>query len=229
MTGLQHLIRQSDVIPAEVLSQKINIIGAGGIGSHTSVALAKMGFINQTVWDFDEVSIENMNSQGYRFKDIGRPKVEALQDIVFDYSNHRIEIRNEKFEKQKLSGIVISAVDSMAVRKQIWQAVKGSLLVDYLIDPRMSLEYALMYTMNPNDKKDQESYEKTLYSDEGSVQEPCTAKSVMYTTNLISGLVAKAVKNIVIKQQYPRVTQWDIAENNFLSWKGGVDAAQATC
>src|SRR5690554_2378200 len=153
MTGLQHLIRQSDVIPAEVLAQKIHIVGAGAIGSMTSITLAKMGFINQTVWDFDEVSIENLSNQGYRFKDIGRAKVEALQDIVFDYSNHRIEIRKEKFEKQKLSGIVISAVDSMAVRKQIWQSVKGSLLVDYLIDPRMSLEYALMYTMNPNDKK----------------------------------------------------------------------------
>lgn len=218
--SFDHLMRQWDLIPLSKTTQKIHIIGAGGIGSHTSIALAKMGFTNQVVWDFDKVSIENMNNQGYRFKDIGKPKVECLRDIVFDYSNEKIQVVNDKYTGQKLDGIVISAVDSMEVRKLIWDSNKNNIMVDWLIDPRMSIEYALMYVMCPTSEKDITSYEKTLYTDDQSVQEPCTMKAVIYTANMISGLIAKAVKNLVLKQNYPRSTHWNIGTDKFQSWEG---------
>ena len=220
---MDHLIRQFDLIPLAKLSQRITIIGAGAIGSHTSIALAKMGFTNQIVYDFDKVSVENMNCQGFRMKDIGRVKVEALKEIIQEYTGSDIEVKNEKFERQKLRGIVISAVDSMRVRVDIWNAIKDDFMVDYLIDPRMSIEYAVMYVMKPTDKKDQISYEKTLHSDEESVQERCTAKSVMYTANLISGLAARAVKNIVCREEYDRVLNYNIEKNDLMRWGKSAD------
>ena len=216
---MDHLIRQFDLIPENKLSQRITIIGAGAIGSHTSIALAKMGFINQLVYDFDEVSIENMNCQGYRFKDIGKSKVQCLAEIVKEYSGADIETKHEMFDSQPLDGIVISAVDSMKVRQTIWNACKNNIMVDYLIDPRMSIEYALKYVIKPTIPMDIEDYEKTLYSDENSVQERCTMKSVMYTANLISGLVARDVKNLVCKDNYDRVVTYDIETNSMMRWK----------
>lgn len=213
-----HLTRQLDLLPMGKLNVPITVIGAGAIGSFTVLALAKMGFFNITVYDFDSVSEENMNCQWYRLTDIGRPKVEALKEIIKDFTGTEINAINNRFDKQPVDGIVISAVDSMAVRKHIWHEVKDNLDVLWLIDPRMAAEYALTYVVSPNETSDIETYEKTLYSDANSVQEPCTAKSTMYTATMIAGHVAKQVKDVVTNSDYARVTQWDIKLNHQITW-----------
>lgn len=218
MQNVEHLTRQLDLIPLEALNQKIVIIGAGAIGSFVALNLAKMGFANLTVYDFDEVSVENMNCQWYRFSDIGKSKVSSLKDILKAFTNIEIVAINERFEEQELRGIVISAVDSMKVRSHIWSKVKGNFRVQWLIDPRMAAEYALSFVMDPNDAKDQVSYEKTLYSDENAVEERCTAKATMYTATMIAGYVAKHVKDLVTDNKYARVSHWDIQNNNLLNW-----------
>ncbi len=213
-----HLTRQLDLIPLATLGQSITVIGCGAIGSFTVLSLAKMGFENITVYDFDEVSIENMNCQFYRFSDIGKPKAFALQSLVKDFTNADITAKNERYEAQPLQGIVITAVDSMKARKIVWERLKKSFGVQYLIDPRMSAEYALQYVINPHNEADRITYEKVLYTDENSVQERCTAKATMYTATMISGYVAKAVKDVVTKGNYARVSHWDIGMNYLLAW-----------
>lgn len=216
--NIDHLTRQLEIIPLEKLGQPITVIGAGAIGSFAVLSLVKMGFENITVYDFDNVSVENMNCQWFRFSDIDKPKVEALRELIKDFTRAEIEIRNEKFEGQDLSGIVISAVDSMAVRKTIWKRILDCPNVSYLIDPRMASEYALAYVMNPHSEKDRATYEKVLYTDEAAVQERCTAKATMYTATMIAGYVAKAVKDLVTKNPYARVSHWDIGMNNLQNW-----------
>jgi molybdopterin/thiamine biosynthesis adenylyltransferase len=213
---MTRLTRQMDLIPVKALMRKLNIIGCGAIGSHTCMALAKMGLTEQKVWDFDDVDELNGNAQGFGLSDIGKPKVRCIQRAIEEHTGDTIQIANEKYEAQYLEGIVIAAVDSMEVRKKIWDKVKNNTCVDYFIDPRMSIEYALMYTVDPNDPKDVAMYEKTLYTDENSVQEPCTMKSVIFTAYFISGMVCKAVKDIITGGVYPRIVEWDIA-NDYLS------------
>lgn len=218
MIDTDHLTRQLDVIPIAVLGQKITVIGAGAIGSFAILSLVKMGFENITVYDFDDVSVENMNCQWFRFKDIGRKKVDALKDLIRDFTKAEIEVKAERYENQELSGIVISAVDSMAVRRQIWENIKKSYIVKMLVDPRMSVESALQYVMNPMDDLDRATYEKVLYTDAQAVQERCTAKSTMYTATMVAGYVAKAVKDIVTGGTYARVSHWDIGMNSLQNW-----------
>jgi len=213
-----HLTRQLDILPLEVLGREITIIGAGAIGSFTTLALVKMGFTNLSVCDFDKVSVENMNCQWYRMKDIGRQKVHALADLIHDFTGETIKVSERKYEGGPLSGIVISAVDSMEVRRTIWENVKKSYGASWFIDPRMASEYALTFVMNPHNEKDRTAYETTLYTDGSAVQEPCTAKATMYTATMIAGYVAKAVKDLVMKQNYARVTHWDIKENSLQNW-----------
>lgn len=223
MKNVEHLTRQLDLIPLDKLNEPITVIGAGAIGSFVVLSLAKMGFEDITVYDFDKVSVENMNCQWFRFEDIGKPKVEALADLIFSFTKTKIKIKNEKFENSNeqiasLGKIVITAVDSMAVRKTIWSACKDNNRIFWYIDPRMAAEYALCFVMDPNNTKDIDSYEKTLYTDENAVEERCTAKATMYTATMISGYVAKAVKDIVTDGQYARVTHWNIGTNNLQNW-----------
>lgn len=214
----EFLTRQRDIIPTEVLDQSITIIGAGAIGGWTTLALAKMGFSDISVWDFDEVDTVNMNAQLYRYKDIGKPKVFALKEIVEDFTGVQITANNRPYEAGRFSGFVIAAVDSMKVRKLIWDQHKGWPLTRCLIDPRMGAESALLFSVRPASIDDVTSYEKSFYSDEDAVQERCTAKATIYTANLLSGLVCKAVKDELVSERPLKSAQWDILGNDFLGF-----------
>jgi molybdopterin/thiamine biosynthesis adenylyltransferase len=217
----QHLTRQLDLIPIEVLGEPITVIGAGAIGGWVTLALAKMGFGNISVYDFDHVDIVNLNSQFYRQGDVGGPKVGALRQLVLDFTGTEIDGRYTKYEGGIFPGIVISAVDNMAVRKLIWDNHVGkSVNTRRIIDPRMGAESALLYVMNPMSEVDAKAYEKTLYSDEDAVRERCTAKATIYTANLLSGMVCKAVKDILVGDQYPRTVTWDIKSDQFQAYRG---------
>lgn len=216
----EHLTRQADLIPTEILGEQITIIGAGAIGSFTALALAKMGFANIRVMDFDKVDTVNMNSQFYRFGDIGKDKVKALYALVKDFTNVEINDMCARYTGDIIfQGIVISAVDSMEVRKQIWQSHAGRAQTKAIIDPRMGAETALLFVMNPMDANDRKTYEDSLYSDDTAVQERCTAKATIYTATMLSGLVAKSVKDFLTQAEYLRVAQWDIRANAFQAWR----------
>lgn len=210
-----HLTRQLDLIPVETLGKQVTIIGAGAIGSFLGLSLAKMGLTRITVYDHDDVSIENMSNQFYRFSDIGKNKAVALHQLVSDFTGVNISVRGHKFEPQDaapLQGIVVVAVDSMEARRMIYEAVKSTgFQVEYLIDPRMGAEFYTQYTINPFKEADQKTYEKVMQSDDDSVAERCTAKSTVYTATLGAGMVVKTIKNIMLEQPFPRVTQWNIA------------------
>lgn len=215
----EHLLRQIELIPLEVLGEKITVIGAGAIGSFTVLQLAKIGFEAITVWDDDVVSVENMNSQFYRFKDIGRPKVEALFDLVKDFTNVEILALPSRYETGTMEGIVINAVDNMATRKLVFDnlALKSP-RTKFVIDPRMGAETAVMHVFNPNIEKECEEYKNTLYSDADAVVERCTAKSTMYTVNLLSGLVCKTVKDICLGDPHLKNVSWDIKTFSLSAW-----------
>lgn len=216
----EHLTRQRDIVPMAILDTPITIIGAGAIGSWTCLALAKMGFSTLEVWDHDEVNTVNLNSQFFRQRDVGKTKVGALRDLVEEFTGTKIPYRVRPYEGGIFPGIVIAAVDSMAVRRTIWENHKDKgLHTKAIIDPRMGAESALLYVMNPMSGVDQGDYEKTLYSDDQAVQERCTAKATIYTANLLSGLVCKAVKDVLTKPDYLRVAQWDIAQDAFLGFQ----------
>lgn len=213
-----HLLRQLDLIPLSLLTQPITVIGCGAIGSFTVLSLAKMGFMEITAYDFDEVGLENMNCQFYRRSDVGRNKASALKALVHDFTGEWINGKPERWDGQQLTGIVITAVDSMKVRKAVWAAARRNPAVSWIIDPRMSAEYAVSFVTDPHDEKDIVSYEKTLHSDEDGVQERCTAKSTMYTATMIAGYVAKHVKDITTGAPYARITHWNIKENTLTNW-----------
>lgn len=212
-----HLVRQLDIIPVETLGQQVTILGCGAIGSFLGLQLAKMGLSRITVYDHDDVSIENMSNQFFRFKDIGSNKAWALSQLVHDFTGTALQVHQVKYEPKHaptLQGIVVVAVDSMAARTMIYDSIKANgFQVKYIIDPRMGAEFYTQYTINPFDGKDQATYVKVLQSDDDSVAERCTAKSTVYTASLAAGMVTKTIKNMMLKQPHPRTTHWDISKS----------------
>lgn len=216
----EHLTRQLDIIPTSVLGEPVTIIGCGAIGSFVSLYMAKMGFERQTLIDFDTFDVVNMNSQFCRRKDEGKPKAQAVAELVEDFTGVKVEWVNAKYTGGAFPGIVIAAVDSMLVRKLIWDEHKEKgFRTKLIIDPRMSAEFAALYAVEPMDRAAGEKYENTLYSDENAVAERCTAKATMYTVGPIAGLVAKVVKEFLTEETYTKNIQWDLKSNTFQGWR----------
>lgn len=226
-----HIIRHSELLPPEKQLTPIKVIGAGAIGSFAVLQLAKLGYPNIEVWDFDTVSVENMSCQFYRFKDIGKSKVESLADVVFDFTESHISFQNKRFEESdvKPNCIYLIAVDDMEARMEIadWIRQHGG-PNSYIIDTRMGAEDCLMYTMNLTKDSDWTTYNKTLYSNSEAVQDRCTAKSTIYTANLLSGQAVKTIKDISMQQPYSRVLMWSVRENDYKAFnKGACDDPRA--
>lgn len=190
----KHLTRHYDLVHHESLKTPITIIGAGGIGSWVTFALAKMGFENITVFDPDYVDIVNVGNQLYSFDDVGQLKVNALARTC-ENVGAKIRTFPSFFTQQdaiRCKGIVILAVDSMKARKMIHEAVPNNCL---LIDGRMGAEKILIYSASTALQRF--NYEKTLYSDENAEQAPCTAKATSYCALTIAGLITGQVKSFV--------------------------------
>lgn len=219
----EHLIRQSDLIPTSILGTPITILGAGAIGGFVTLALAKMGFGDIEVWDGDEVDTVNLASQFFRMEDIGRPKTAALHDLVLSMTGTSISPQGRMWAPKDgiRPGILITAVDSMAVRQLAWKEVTEgkSRGVRLLIDPRMGAEEISLHTARPGIPKDA-AYGDSLYTDAAAVAERCTAKATAYTVLLVSGLVARTVKGFLTEDEdmFLRTTLWSVQHNQVLSW-----------
>jgi molybdopterin/thiamine biosynthesis adenylyltransferase len=187
--------RQLDLVSPSDLDFDINLVGVGGLGSPIALALAKMGCPRLTLFDDDTVEPHNLPSQLYRMADISMPKVEALAKILREYVDAEITPINERVTQRTFTGVVISAVDSMAARRTIWQScVRYKAGVKLYIDARMGGEVGRILTVSPTNPMAVEAYEATLFSDEEGSQELCTAQATIYSTFGIASLVANQVK-----------------------------------
>ena len=187
--------RQTDIVTPDELPA-VTVIGAGGIGSFTLLALAKMGVRDLTVYDADKVEEHNIPNQLYRLDHVGRYKVDAVQDSVYGFTGVEIHRMGEMFTSRSMTrGVMISGVDSMQSRKEIWEKVKSvGLLVPLYIEARMGAEVSRIYSINPANEEQVRYYEETLYDDTQALAEPCTARAIIYNGFAIAALIANQVK-----------------------------------
>ena len=61
---------------------RVGIVGLGSVGSMVAEILARTGFSNFILIDFDSVEEKNLDRTKYLQQDIGRPKVYALEDVI---------------------------------------------------------------------------------------------------------------------------------------------------
>ena len=186
--------RQSSIIsPAEfnASGKRIDIIGAGATGSYVALQLAKMGLVNIHVWDGDVVEAHNLPNQLYGLSDIGRPKVEALRDIVKQLTDVDLQIHNEFVKDQQLGNIVFLLTDSMSSRKEIYEnCMKYNPDTEICIETRLSATQGRIYAFNPTDTMFQTMWEDTLCTDEVAEVSECGTTIVMGASSSMVASVA---------------------------------------
>lgn len=214
--------RQSELVAVEQLAFRVTLIGAGGIGSPTALALGKLGCSRLVVLDPDRVEPQNLPNQLYGPADIGKFKVDALGDIVERLCGTRPETSTERVVSGDFSGVVILAVDTMAARKAIWHAaIRYQPRIDLFIDARMGGEVGKVLAVCPTDPDDVGTYESSLHEDALSAADPCLVQAIGYSTLVIAGLVASVVRKHAVGIRPPVETIIDLATLTLISRSGG--------
>ena len=82
----------------------VGIAGAGGLGSHVAIALARIGIGQLNIADFDVVEPSNLNRQQYFIDQIGMPKVIALQNNLRRINpGTKVNIFNQKVVPENIA------------------------------------------------------------------------------------------------------------------------------
>lgn len=184
------------------VKEKIHIIGCGAIGSTIAFLLAKLGLTNITLWDDDIVEGKNVANQMYRSIDIGKPKTEALKEIMSEINPdcaHTVKTKGW-YKNEQLEGYVFMAVDSIEIRQAITNSNKFNPNVVAVFDFRMRLEDAQHYAADWSSVEMKDALFKSLdfTQEEADEQTPMSAchetLSIFYT---IMGIVGEGVNNFV--------------------------------
>lgn len=188
--------RQSSIIDLdEVRDNHVLIVGCGAIGSFAAISLAKMGLTNFTVCDFDTVEAHNLPNQFFTLKNIGRYKSATVKKSMVDFNpDAKVTSYIIRFSKVMVENrqIVVSCVDSMKTRKEIFDACKNS-NVQLFIDARMGGLQAQLYTVDMTNKIVVDNYERSLFADDESQETNCTERSIIFTVLGISSLICSQV------------------------------------
>lgn len=84
----------------------VAIAGLGGLGSNIAMMLARTGVGHMLLVDFDNVDVTNLNRQMYTIKHIGRPKTEALYEMLMEINPYlEIEYKTVKITEENVSSI----------------------------------------------------------------------------------------------------------------------------
>ena len=199
--------RFSEILGNNMESYAFHILGCGAIGSSAATQIARMGAGMITLYDMDTVAMENIGVSQYTFKDLDKPKAEALRVIishinpvcVVDTYNSRFDVRSY-VPDPILNNIIVLGFDNMACRLEAVTIVTNSSRKPFaLIDGRMGAEHYQQYTfLKPTLK----AYLKTSYSDDEGDPEPCNAKATSYCSNMSGSFISNAIRKVITGQPF---------------------------
>jgi len=207
---------QTKIFDPGTWSWPVHLIGAGGINNLVAPVLAKMGITELHVWDDDILESRNLPTEvGYSTTMCGEPKVAAMADLIYYLMPNGVDIHQHQERvtaETKLSGVVISGVDSMAGRQAIWQCVQNQFLdIPFYIDSRSGGEETQVFAFSPADFNLREAYETWLFDDDEAARLECGARNIGYISAYLAGDISRAltlfhrgieIKEFPIKHNY---------------------------
>ena len=215
--------------PASVKND-IHIIGVGATGSFVAMELARMGCPVINIYDFDDVEQHNIPNQYYDVNDIGKDKVVALEaklklinpDITVNISTEKVTAE----DMSKMSGYVFLLVDSMKVRKELWEAAKTNTNIINVWESRLGSDQARVYSLKKKKGKDYSKYEQDFYDDDNAEMSACgTSITVLPIVLQTSALMM--VQFIDLVMDNPVIPHFKtIFDNHYNKYEEDWDASQ---
>jgi hypothetical protein len=211
----------------EIQKQRIIIAGIGGIGSNLIYQLARMSPAAIYMYDDDMVETVNMAGQLYSIDDVGKAKVDAMEDMIRKYTSmQNIFAIKERFTSLTEAGdIMICGFDNMAARKTFfysWQTHVASLPEEdrgkcLFLDGRLSMNELQVLCIKGDDVYNMDRYEQEfLFSDAEAEETVCSMKQTTYLASMIGSVMVNLFTNFVadlldpiIPYDLPFFTEYD--------------------
>jgi hypothetical protein len=187
-TSNSRFSRQQDLVPVKRLAElSITVIGVGAVGRQVTLQLAAIGARRIQLVDFDHVDESNITTQAYLAEDVGLPKVTALASAVKKLdSTVELEMVHERFRpKLRVGKAIFCCVDSIETRSAIWRSV--SRRTEFWADGRMLGEAIRVLAVT--DHIGRHHYGATLFAGAAAQPGRCTARSTIYSANILAGLM----------------------------------------
>lgn len=196
-SGADWADQQSDIL----------LIGAGGIGSWTALALSRIEH-RLTIIDPDMVDTTNVEGgQMYRVGDVGEHKVNAVLAICREFGcNNRLTVVADRFTPEKGTfPITIMGVDNMVARRdgfETWSTTFGDNKEALFIDGRLLMETCEVFTIKGGDLGAIKEYkEKWLFKDSEVEDLDCTNKQSTFAAMTIAGMITGTLCNFLTNKK----------------------------
>jgi molybdopterin/thiamine biosynthesis adenylyltransferase len=205
-------LRNKDLIKQSLLDE-ITIIGAGGIASALVTILVQMGFKKFHIWDDDKLEEHNLSTTAYPENMLGMHKAECATNMIFKYNNKANITQYVKrwVPGDYLSDIVMLTPDNMETRLDVHMDWKRNDNRRALIDMRMGALTMEVISI----EKDNDNFIKTWQSSNKISDEACTAKHTIFTANVVAGLGASQLFNVLHNRSYWQYIRQSLAPLSF--------------
>lgn len=207
------LSRHIEVFNPNCVDEPIHLIGVGATGSFVAMELARMGVKEINIYDFDTVEIHNIPNQYFDNDDLDKSKVEALVDKLHKINPEmKINAHVSKVEQtssedkigiDQMSGYVFLLVDSMAARKELFEAIKCNENIKHYWESRLGSKQGTVYYLPIEKDLDYSKYETIhFYSDEQAEVSACgTSITVLPIVMMTASLMIEQFIKIVMDDE----------------------------
>lgn len=213
-----NLTKSYEFFKPESVRGRVHILGCGSVGSTVAENLVRCGVTKIDLWDFDTVEAHNVANQMFRGQDVGKPKVEALRDILVEINpdvERDIVLHPDGWKDELLSGYIFLAVDSIDIRKKVVELHNGSVYVNAVFDFRTLLTGAQHYAADWSNYKMKQDLLKTMQftEEEAAEASPVSACGVTLgvatTVRIVAALGVNNFLNFVKGEGIKKFVQFD--------------------
>lgn len=199
---------------SEIQKARIIIGGCGGISSNLAFQLARMVPASITLYDDDMVEMVNMAGQLFSLNDLGKSKVDAMADMITNYTTMRqVNAVRERFTSATEPGdIMLCGFDNMTARytffnsweKYIAGKTKEEKAKCLFMDGRLSMTELQILCIRGDDEYNIKRYKKEfLFSDSEAEATICSMKQTTYLACMIGSLMTNLFTNFIASQLNP--------------------------
>ena len=140
-------------------NSRCHMIGCGSVGSTVTELLVRFGIQKFALYDFDVVEPHNLVNQMFTQKHVGRPKVEALKEMILDINPEaNVKIYPKGWTDQPLDGYVFLGLDNIELRKKVAEENKYNEFIKAMFDFRTGLTDAQHFAADWSEVKDKKAF-----------------------------------------------------------------------
>jgi hypothetical protein len=187
-------MRHAGFVCPEQLSETLNIVGVGAVGSWVGLTAARMGFTSFRIWDADLVEDHNLPNQIYNSAQVGMRKVEAFAEALTRFNPEvRIEAIPDFFtskdHKPLVEGPLCLAVDTMAARKDLVQTFGMNWRVPIMVEARLGFDHAVVNVVDPMNILQVQGFEAGLRDDSEVPEGPCSLRICTTMVQIVASYI----------------------------------------